>query len=104
MNKGEFVGQLADSTGLTKKETRKFLDSVLNLVQDSLLRAEAVKLVGFGKFAVRARKASSRINPQTKMPIHVPAKVVPLFKPGKGLCRGIAKSLKVGPTGGVTKK
>ena len=104
MNKGEFVGQLADSTGLTRKETRKFLDSVLNLIQDTLLRAEEVKLVGFGKFAVRARKASSRINPQTKRPIYVPSKVVPFFKPGKGLRRGIAKSLKVALTGGVARK
>jgi len=104
MNKGEFVGQLADSTGLTRKETRRFLDSALNLIQDTLLRAEEVKLVGFGKFAVRARKASSRINPQTKKPIHVPPKVVPLFKPGKGLRREIAKSLKVALTGGVARK
>jgi DNA-binding protein HU-beta len=94
MNKGEFIDRLADSTKLTKKEARKLLDSVLNLIQNTLLQAEEVKLVGFGKFAVRARKASSRINPQTKRPIQVPAKAVPLFKPGKELKRQIEKKLK----------
>jgi len=104
MNKGEFIDRLADGTGQTKKEARKLLDSVLDLVQETLLRGEDVKLVGFGKFAVRARKASSRINPQTKRPIEVEAKVVPLFKPGKELKRQVEKALKVTAKGGVSKK
>jgi len=103
MNKGEFIDRLSDRTDLTKKEARKLLDSVLDLVQETLLQGEEVKLVGFGKFAVRARKASSRINPQTKRPIQVAAKVVPLFRPGKELKRQIEKRLKVTPQG-VAKK
>jgi len=94
---------LADKTDLTKKEARKLLDSVLDLVQETLLEGEEVKLVGFGKFAVRARKASSRINPQTKKPIEVAAKVVPLFRPGKELKRQIEKTLKA-TSKGVAKK
>ncbi len=104
MNKGEFIDRLADSTNLTKKEARKILDSVLDLIQKTLLQGEEVKLVGFGKFGVRARKASSRINPQTKEQIHVDAKVVPLFKPGKELRRQIEKNLKVTANGKVAKK
>ncbi len=99
MNKGEFIDRLADKSHLTKKEARRLLDDVLDLVQTTLLEGEEVKLVGFGKFAVRARKASSRINPQTKRPIEVEAKVVPLFKPGKELKRRIEKALKVTPKG-----
>jgi len=95
MNKGEFIDRLADKTSMTKKEARRLLDSVLDLVQETLLQGDEVKLVGFGKFAVRARKASSRINPQTKRPIEVEAKVVPLFRPGKELKRQVEKRLKV---------
>jgi len=103
MNKGEFIDRLSDRTDLTKKEARKLLDSVLDLIQETLLQGEEVKLVGFGKFAVRARKASSRINPQTKRPIQVAAKVVPLFRPGKELKRQVEKKLKV-TARGVAKK
>ncbi len=99
MNKGEFIDRLAEKSNLTKKEARKLLDNVLDLVQDALLTGDEVKLVGFGKFAVRSRKASSRINPQTKRPIQVEAKVVPLFKPGKELKRRIEKALKAAPKG-----
>jgi len=95
MNKGEFIDRLADKTSMTKKEARQLLDSVLDLVQETLLQGDEVKLVGFGKFAVRARKASSRINPHTKLPIEVEAKVVPLFRPGKQLKRQVEKKLKV---------
>ena len=103
MNKGEFIDRLADKTNLTKKEARNLLESVLDLIEDTLLRGEDVKFVGFGKFAVRGRKASSRINPQTKKPIQVEAKVVPLFKPGRELKQQIAKNLKT--TGaGVARK
>jgi DNA-binding protein HU-beta len=103
MNKGEFIDRLSDRTDLTKKDARKLLDSVLDLIQETLLQGDEVKLVGFGKFAARARKASSRINPQTKRPIQVAAKVVPLFRPGKELKRQIEKKLKVTATG-VAKK
>jgi len=103
MNKGEFIDRLSDRTDLTKKEARKHLDSVLDLIQETLLQGEEVKLVGFGKFAVRARKASSRINPQTKRPIQVASKVVPLFRPGKELKRQVEKKLKVTDKG-VAKK
>jgi len=95
MNKGEFIDRLSDSAKLTKKEARQLLDSVLGLISESLQHGEEVKLVGFGKFAVRARRPSSRINPQTKKPIQVDAKVVPLFKPGKELKRLVEKNLKV---------
>jgi len=103
MNKGDFIDRLADRTNLTKKEARTYLDCVLDLVQETLLKGEDVKLVGFGKFAVRARKASSRINPQTRKPIEVAAKVVPLFKPGKELKRQVEKTLKA-TSNGVAKK
>jgi DNA-binding protein HU-beta len=103
MNKGEFIDRLSDSTHLTKKEARKLLDSVLSLIQSTLLEGEEVKLVGFGKFTVHARKASSRINPQTRKPIQVAAKVVPLFKPGKELKREVEKSLKA-TSKGVARK
>jgi len=103
MNKGEFIDRLADRTDFTKKEARQLLDSVLDLIQETLLTGEEVKLVGFGKFGVRARKASSRINPQTRQPIQVVAKVVPLFRPGKELKRQVEKALKATPKG-VAKK
>ncbi len=95
VNKGEFVDKLATKTGLTKKDARKALDAVIDLITNALVSNEEVLLTGFGKFEPRARKESKRINPQTQKRITVPKKVVPAFKPGKNLKDIVAKKLKV---------
>ena len=94
VNKGEFVDKLAAKTGLTKKDARKALDTMIDLITDALASNEEVLLTGFGKFEARARKESKRINPQTQKRITVPKKVVPAFKPGKNLKDIVAKKLK----------
>lgn len=85
MNKGEFVDELAERTGMTKKDSKKALDSTLEVITKALEDGEEVMFTGFGKFEPRARKATERINPQTGEEIDVPAKVVPKFKVGKTL-------------------
>jgi DNA-binding protein HU-beta len=91
VNKAEFVAKLATKTGLSKKSASKAIDAMIDLITGALAVNEEVLLTGFGKFEVRARKASTRINPQTRQKIHVPAKVVPAFKPGKNLKEIVAK-------------
>lgn len=93
MDKHEFVERLAVRTNLPKKDVRRFLDTFVELVQATLCQGEDVNLVGFGRFDVRARKASRRINPQTKQVVRVGSKVVPLFRPGRELKRQVARSL-----------
>ena len=94
MNKQDFVSRLADKAQLTKKDARKAIDSVIDIINETVAKNEAVNITGFGKFEPRARKASKRINPQTGKRINVPAKVVPAFKPGKTLREIVGKKLK----------
>jgi DNA-binding protein HU-beta len=91
MNKAEFVEKLAKKAGFSKKDAYKAIDTFVDLVTKSLVSNEPVNLTGFGKFEVRARKATTRMNPQTGRKINVPAKVVPAFKPGKNLKDTVAK-------------
>jgi len=94
MNKAEFAEKLAKKAGLTKKDAYKAIDGMIDLVTKALASNEAVNLTGFGKFEVRARKATTRMNPQTGKKINVPAKAVPAFKPGKNLKTTVAKKAK----------
>lgn len=100
MNKSEFVDRLAAKTGLTKKDSRKALDAVTDLIMEALTKNEEVLLTGFGKFEPRARKESNRINPQTRQRIRVPRKVVPAFKAGKSLKQAVERSLRAVEMGG----
>jgi len=91
MNKADFVKKLAKETGLTRKDARSAVDGFIRVLTKALKKKEPVILTGFGKFEVRSRKATTRMNPQTGRKINVPAKMVPAFKPGKNLKATVAK-------------
>ena len=91
MNRSEFIEQLAKKAGLTKRDATKAAKAMLDLITDALADNKSVHLAGFGKFEVRTRKASARINPRTRQKINIPAKAVPAFKSGKTLKEAVAK-------------
>ncbi len=85
VNKSELIDQVADKAGLSKADAGRALDAVLEAVTSALKRGDAVNLVGFGSFSVKARAARTGLNPRTKEPIEIPASNYPAFKAGKAL-------------------
>ena len=91
MNKAELISQVAEKTGLTKKDCERAVNAVVEVIEEALARGEKVSLVGFGTFEVRDRRARTGRNPQTGQSIHIPASKVPTFRPGKSLKANITK-------------
>ena len=85
MNKGELVGSVVASTGLSKKDAEKAVAAVIDSITDALKKGEKVQLVGFGTFEVRERAARTGHNPKTNESIQIAASRVPAFKAGKAL-------------------
>ncbi len=93
ITKTNLVDQIADRTGLTKKDSKAALDSVLEIITDNLAEEakksederSKVQLIGFGSFEVRDRSARMGRNPQTGEEMEIPARKVPAFKAGKSL-------------------
>ena len=85
MNKAELVEAMTTVTGLTKADTERSLDAFIEVVKKNISNKEGVKLVGFGSFSTSDRKARVGRNPQTGEEIQIPARRVPIFKPGKEL-------------------
>jgi len=85
VNKAELIEQLAKETGLAKKDAGAVVDGMVNVITKTLAKGQPVVITGFGKFETRQRKATTRMNPQTKQRIKTPAKTVPAFKAGKSL-------------------
>ena len=85
MNKNDLVNQVSDNTGLSKSDSAKAVDSVLDTITDTLKSGGDVRLVGFGTFLVSKRKATTGRNPQTGAAINIPAANVPKFRPGKAV-------------------
>lgn len=91
MNKSQFIEQLAKNAGLTKNDASKATKAMLDLITGTLADNKSVHLAWFGKFEVRTRKATTRMNPQTAQKINIPSKAVPAFRSGKHLKEAVAK-------------
>ena len=85
MNKGEFVGAVADASGLTKADAERAVEGMFNVVKKALKEGETISLVGFGTFVVRERAARTGRNPRTGETLEIKASKVPAFKAGKAL-------------------
>lgn len=92
MNKAELVSNVADKTGLKKKDAEAALDAVLETIQEALVAGDSVRLIGFGNFETRSRKARTGRNPQKPdTTIFIPESKAPVFKAGKSLKDAVNK-------------
>jgi len=85
MNKADLVDVVAKECCCTKAAAGGAVDAVFQNITKSLKKGSPVSLVGFGTFNVSKRKARLGRNPQTNQEIKIPARKVPVFKPGKAL-------------------
>ena len=85
MNKNELIGAVAESSGLSRSDATKAVESVFETISTTLSRGGEVRLVGFGTFSVARRKASTGRNPRTGEPMKIAASSQPKFKAGKVL-------------------
>ena len=85
MNKQELIGAVADSTGFSRTDSGRLVESMLETIGSALKRGEEVRLVGFGTFSVGSRKASTVRNPRTGEPMAIKATSQPKFRAGKVL-------------------
>jgi len=85
MKKAELIDAVATKLELTKQDTKKAVDALLETISNTLANEEKIQLIGFGTFEVRERAARTGRNPQTGEEMTIPASKVPAFKPGKEL-------------------
>ena len=85
MNKNDLVAAVASRCGLSKADTARAVDGVIDSITSSLRGGTEVRLVGFGTFSVSRRAATTGRNPRTGERIQIPASNQPKFKAGKAL-------------------
>lgn len=89
MNKSELVSAIAEKSGLSKSDSKKALDGVLEAITDALKAGDKVALVGFGTFSVSERPERQGLNPLTKETITIAAKKIAKFKAGADIDNAI---------------
>lgn len=91
MNATQFVDNLSERMGSTKKDADKALKAVLAEIGDCLAKGEKISFIGFGAFEVSDIAARKGRNPQTGEEITIPASKRPVFKAGKELKEKVQK-------------
>jgi DNA-binding protein HU-beta len=86
MTKADLIAGISDKLKEAKKTVTPIVEEVFNSIEGALAKGEKCTFVGFGVFEVKDRAAREGRNPQdpTKV-VKIPAKKVPVFRPGKDL-------------------
>lgn len=85
MNKEEIANILSQRTGFTKKDSELTLDVICQIITEALSAGKKIQISNFGTFEMKRRAPRVGRNPSANTPVHIPAKQVPNFRPGKAL-------------------
>jgi nucleoid DNA-binding protein len=81
MNKKELIESLAYKKDLTKREAEEMVNSVFEIMTNSLMNDDKVVITGFGTFNIHNRKARRGMCPNKHTEIIIPASKSVTFKP-----------------------
>lgn len=90
VNKLELVSSVAKATGFKNADAEKAVEAVVDSITAALKAGDEVRLLGFGTFCVAKRPATEGRNPRTGEKIQIAEKIMPKFRPGKGLKDAVA--------------
>ncbi len=83
MNKTQLIAQVAQRTGVTKRDAERLVNTTLEVMAETLQSHEKVQLSGFGTFEAKLRSGRTGRNMQTQAPVDVKPAWAPTFKPSK---------------------
>jgi len=90
MTKANLAREMALLTGFTMKKSAEAIDGIVAAITEGVRVDGAVKIVGFGAWERRTRKAHKGVNPKTKEEIEIPATATVGFKASKNLKEAVA--------------
>ena len=85
ITKAHLVDEIAQSTGLTKTETKAVVNGVLSNIITAIADGQRIELRGFGVFKSKERKPRPARNPKTGEIVQLKKRFVPMFKPSPDL-------------------
>jgi len=77
----EFIGKIADASGLSKKDTEHLLSTTNAIIRENLMAGKTIQFQGLGAFEIKERKARTIVHPRTGERSVTPSKKQLVFKP-----------------------
>ena len=79
LTKAQLADLLFEQIGLNKRESKDMVDAFFDLIADSLVDGQDVKISGFGNFQIRTKAPRPGRNPRTGEAIPIDARRVVTF-------------------------
>ena len=89
MNKLELIQAVKDKTGLSKQEASDVVRLFFDSFTQAMVNGDRIEIRGLWSFFVKEYDSYTGRNPKTGEKVHIPAKRLPFFKPGKELKDGV---------------
>ena len=92
MTKADIINEVAESTGIPRKEVSNVVEAFMESVKSSLInKKDSVYLRGFGSFNIKHRAAKTGRNISKNTTIDIPAHNIPHFKPANEFVEAMAE-------------
>jgi DNA-binding protein HU-beta len=94
MNKSQLIEAVASDSGLSKADSARAIESLVDTVTKTLKKGDEVGITGFGKFSVVKRAARQGVNPRTGERVKIKASKAPKFSAGAALKQAVSPKKK----------
>lgn len=92
LTRADLAETLNARIGLSRAESARIIDSILNLMCDALAHGENVKISGFGTFVLRDKTGRIGRNPKTGVEVPITPRRVLTFRPSQIMRDQIARA------------
>ena len=89
MTKVDIIESIYEKVGFSKKEVAKIVESVFDIIKESLEKEDKIKISDFRNFVVRKKRSRRGRNPQTEEDIEIGTRRILTFKPSQVLKRSL---------------
>jgi len=80
LTKEKLIDNIYNQVGLSKNQSRRVIESLLEIIKQTVEKGENLLISGFGKFIVKDKAARKGRNPQTKEDLKLRARKVVVFR------------------------
>jgi integration host factor subunit alpha len=81
MTKIDIVNTIYEKVGLPKTDVARAVETVFDIIKETLQHEDKIMVSGFGEFFVRKKKARRGRNPQTGNVMEIRSRRILTFKP-----------------------
>ena len=81
MTKADIIGNIYEKVGLPKADVANIVESVFDIMKETVQREGKIVISGFGVFATKNKRARRGRNPQTGSDLQISPRRVVTFKP-----------------------